>query len=187
MKLDIKILSSNEIDQAIDCFARAIDRDWPNTREEAAGWVNDEFHNFNSIIFGAVFENKIIGTCSLIPLNFVFNKLQNDEREKVENGLKRIGVNFQKAIYIGGLAVEKKYEGRGVATDLFTFVENYAINNGWEFLIGYTARPSVKYNTIKALPIVLSRFHVKELPMPRKIFHLSPVDLEKVWFYKLLK
>lgn len=185
--IEIKVLPSNEIDQAINCFARAIARDWPNTKEEAARWVFDEFHHPDSVIFGAFCEGKIIGVCSLVSLDFILGKLIKSEHELVDNALQELKINLSKTIYIGGLSAEKKYEGQWMAIRLLTFAENYAISEGYETLVACTARPSEKYQKIKALQIALSRAQMKELPLSRKIFHLSPNDLEKVWLYKFLK
>lgn len=185
--IEIKVLPSNEIDQAIDCFARAIARDWPNTKEEAARWVFDEFHHPGSVIFGAFYESKIIGVCSLVLLDFILDKLTKSEHGLISNALQELKINLSKAIYIGGFSVEKKYETRLLATRLFTFAENYAKSRRYETLVAYTARPSEKYQKIKALQIALSRAQMKELPLSHKIFHLSPADLEKVWLYKFLK
>ena len=184
---EVKILSSTEIDQAIECFANAIARDWPNSREEAINWVSDEFHNPDSVIFG-VFneEGKIIGTCSLVSLEFILGKLNENERDLVSNALKEIGVNLSKAIFIGGFAVEEKYEARGVSRQLFTFAENSAINKGCGVLVAHTARSSEKYPKIKVLPIALAKAGMEELTLPTKTFHSSPNDLEKVWLYKYL-
>ena len=183
----VKILSSTEIDQAVECFANAIARDWPNSREEAISWVSDEFHNPDSLIFG-VFdeEGKIIGTCSLVSLEFVLGKLSESEHELVVSALKGLGIDLTKAIFIGGFAVEEKYEGRGVSKQLFTSAENSAINKGCKLLVAHTARSSEKYPKIKVLPIALAKAGMKELTLPTKTFHSSPNDLEKVWVYKYL-
>lgn len=184
----VKILLSNEIDQAIECFANAIDRDWPNSKEEAANWVFDEFHHPDSIIFGAHDKDKLVGVCSLVPLNFVLERVSGSEHQLVLNALNQeLKIDLSKAIYIGGFSVKKEYEGQGMARQLFTFAENFAINKAYEALVAHTARPSEKYQKIQVLPIALSRYKMKELPLPHKIFYSSPDDLEKVWLYKLLK
>ena len=189
---EVKILSSNEIDQAVECFADAIARDWPNSKEEATSWVFDEFHNPDSKILG-VYDNKdnLAGTCSLVPLNFVLERLEKasgDEHELVLNALNQeLKIDLLKAIYVGGFSVKKEYEGQGTARRLFTFAENLAISNEYEALVASTARPSEKYKKIQALQIALSKYKMKELPLPHKIFYPSPDDLEKVWLYKSLK
>jgi GNAT superfamily N-acetyltransferase len=184
---EVKTLSSNEIDQAIECFANAIARDWPNSKEEAADWVFDEFHHPDSIILGVFAEGKIIGTCSLVSLDFILGKLSEGERELVSSALKRLAIDLSKAIYMGGFSVEEKYEARGVGRQLFTSAENSAINKGCEVLVAHTARSSEKYSKIKVLPIALAKFGMKELVLSTITFHLSPNDLEKVWLYKIFE
>lgn len=183
----VKILSSTEIDQAIECFTNAVARDWPNSREEATTWVSDEFHHPGSVILGVFNEGKIIGTCSLVSLDFILGKLSEGERDLVSSALKGLAIDLSKAIYIGGFSVEKKYEGRGVSKQLFTSAENSAINNGCEVLVAHTARSSEKYTKIKVLPLALTKAGMRELVLPAKTFHSSPNNLEKVWLYKFLK
>lgn len=182
----VKILSSTEIDQAIECFANAVARDWPNSKEEAANWISDEFRHPDSIILGVFAEGKIIGTCSLVSLDFILSKLSTSEHELVSTALRGLGVNLAKAVYIGGFSVDEKYEARGVSRQLFTSAENSAINKGCEMLVAHTARSSEKYPKIKVLPIALTKAGMKELTLPSKTFHSSPSDLEKVWLYKFL-
>ena len=185
---EVKILLSNEINQAIECFANAIARDWPNSKEEAADWVFDEFHYPDSIIFGAHDKDKLIGTYSLVPLHFALERVSGSEHQLVLNALNQeLKIDLSKAIYVGGLSVKKEYESQGIARKLFTFAENFAISDGYEALVAHTARPSEKYQKIQALPIALSMYKMRELPLPHKIFYSSPDDLEKVWLYKLLK
>ena len=186
--IEVKILSSNEIDQAIECFANAITRDWPNSKEEAENWVSDEFHNPDSIILGVYDKDNLIGTCSLVPLNFVLERVSRSEHQLVLNALNQeLKTDLSKAIYVGGLSVKKEYEGQGIAQKLFTSAENFAISNGYEALVAHTARPSEKYQKIQAFQIALSRYKMRELPLPHKIFYSSPDDLEKIWLYKVVK
>ncbi len=185
---EVKILSSNEIDEAIEYFATAVARDWPNSKEEAVNWVSDEFHNPDSIILGAYDKDILVGACSLVPLHFVLERTSKSERQSVLIALNQeLKIDLLKAIYIGGLSVKKEYEGKGIAQRLFTSAEHFAISNGYEALVAHTARPSEKYQKIQALPIALSRYEMKELSLPHKIFYSSPDDLEKVWLYKFLK
>jgi len=183
-----KILQPNEIDQAIECFAKAVADDWPNSREEAAGWVSNEFHNPSSTIFGVYDKDNIVGTCSLVPIDFVFEKMSENERQMVLVSLNQeLKIDLTKAIFIGGFSVGQEYEGKGVSWQLFTSAENFAIENNYKALVAHTARPSKKYKKIQSLPIALRKYGMRELPLPNKIFYSSPNDLEKVWLYKLLK
>lgn len=184
---EVKILSSNEINSAIECFANAIVRDWPNSKEEAVNWVSNEFHHPNSIILGAYDKDNLIGTCSLVPINFVFERLNKNEHKLVSNALLKLEIDLAKTIYFGGLSIKEKYEAQGVTTQLFTFARNSAIREGYEVLIAHTARSSEKYQKIKALSLALLKAQMKELTLPYKIFYSSPNDLEKVWLYKFLK
>ena len=188
MNIEIKILLPNEIDQAIKCFATAIARDWPNSEEEATNWVRDEFYNSTSIILGAFIEKRLVGVCSLIDLDFILKSLEVEENNLIIEALaNKLGIDTGKIIYIGGFGVEEKFERIGIGTKLFTFAEKTAINNGYEALLGQTARPSKKYEKIKELDFALSVTQMKELPLAKTIFLPSPNDLEKVWLYKLLK
>ncbi|OHA43494.1 MAG: hypothetical protein A3G03_01335 [Candidatus Taylorbacteria bacterium RIFCSPLOWO2_12_FULL_44_15c] len=185
---EVKILSLNGVDQAIECFADAIARDWPNSKEEATNWVFDEFHNPDSTILGVYDKDNLAGACSLVPLNFVLERTSENEHQLVLVALNQeLKIDLSKAIYVGGFSVKREYEGQGIARQLFTFVDNFAINNGYEAIVAHTARPSEKYQKIQALPIALSRYKMRELLLPHKIFYPSPDDLEKVWLYKLLK
>jgi len=188
---EVKILSSNGIDEAVECFADAIARDWPNSKEEATNWVFDEFHNPDSKILGVYDKDNLAGTCSLVPLNFVLERLEKasvNEHQLVLNALNQeLKIDLLKAIYVGGFSVKKEYEGQGIAWRLFTFAENLAISNEYEALVASTARPSEKYKKIQALHLALSKYKMRELSLPHKIFYPSPDDLEKVWLYELLE
>ena len=186
MNIGIRTLEQNEIDQAVDCFARAIERDWPNNQNEAKNWIYDEFHHFNSIIFGAFLDKELVGVCSLVVFNFVLAKLDKREGTLILEFFKdKFGIDKEKIIYLGGFGVKKKFENLRVATKLFTFAEKTAINNGYKMLGGHTARPSQKYGKIKGLDFALS-MQMKELPLVEKIFLSHPSDLEKVWLYKII-
>src|SRR3989344_4192121 len=182
MNVEIKVLITNEIDEAIECFARAIAQDLPNNKEEAKNWVYDEFHNPDSVIFGAFVENKLIGVCSLVPFNFILEKLGGKESNLIIKALKRQpDIDTSKVIYMGGFGVEEEFKEKGIGTKLFTFAEKLAINKGCKTLLGHTARPSKKYDKIKGLDFALSIIQMKKLPLTETIFLSSPNDLEKVW------
>jgi GNAT superfamily N-acetyltransferase len=186
MNIGIRTLEQNEIDQAVDCFARAIERDWPNNQNEAKNWIYDEFHHINSIIFGAFLGKELVGVCSLVPFDFVLAKLDKKEGTLIPKFLKdKFGIDKEKIIYLGGFGVKEKFENMGVATKLFTFTEKTAINNGYRMLVGHTARPSQKYGKIKGLGFALS-MKMEELPLVEKFFLSLPNDLEKVWLYKII-
>lgn len=189
MDIRVRILSSDEIGQAIDCFVRAISRDWPNTEDEARSWVDDEFHNPNSTIFGAVVDKRLVGVCSLIPFDFILQRLSWREAKLLTGALKkkfRESESETKVIYIGGFGVDKRYEGKGIGGKLLLFAEKTALNRGYRALVAQTARPSKKYK-IKGLAFALLVMQMSELSLAEKIFLPSPRDLEKVWLYKFLK
>jgi GNAT superfamily N-acetyltransferase len=140
----IRVLLPGEINQAVECFSTAIARDWPNSKEEAASWVADEFPHAGSIIFGAYDNDKLVGTCSLVTASYVIERLKKDEKELVIDALQKLEVDLAEAIYIGGFSVEKKYEARGTSSQLFTSAQNFAISKGYTTLIAHTARPSGK-------------------------------------------
>ena len=186
IKVEMKIVPAIEIDFAITSFANAIARDWPNSKDEAKQWVFDEFHNPDSIIIGAYDARKLVGACSLVPQNHIFDKLDKEEKSIVSAFLIGLNVDLSKAIFLGGFYVDKKYESKMVSAQIYTFAEEFANNRGYKALVAHTARPSEKYNKIKALPVALSMAKMKELPVPRKFFYSNPSDLEKVWLYKLI-
>lgn len=186
MNVAVRTLAQDEINQAIDCFARAIARDWPNSQNEAKNWIYDEFHHSDSIVVGGFIDKKLVGVCSLVPFSFVLAKLDKQETDLVLETLKnQLGIDNEKIIYIGGFGVEEKFEKMGVGTKLFTFAEKTAINKGYRVLVGHTADTSEKYKKIKGLTFALS-MEMKELPIASKIFLPHPSDLEKVWLYKIL-
>lgn len=184
--VEIKILSSNKIKAGIECFASAIARDWPNSKKEAKNWIDDEFHNPDSIVFGAFIKNKLIGVCSLVSFNFVLKKMDLWESKLVINTLiNKLGVNAEEMIYMGGFGVKENLEGKGIGTKLFNYAEEIAKNNGLKVLVGHTAGPSRKYDKIKGLSFALS-LGMKKLGLGKTICLSSPRDLEKVWLYKII-
>lgn len=185
--IKIRPLSQHEIDKGISVFSRAIARNWPNTSEEATAWVHDEFYHPSSVILGAFNAQAMIGVCSLVPFDYVLENLEENERKSVKDQLeKTLGANLPKAIFFGGLGVEEKYEGRGIAARLFRFAENFARDRGASLLIAETAEKSGKYPKAGALELLQNRFHMNELALPQRTFFNSPNDLGKIWLYKTI-
>src|SRR3989344_4222698 len=113
---EVKILSLNRVDQAIECFADAIARDWPNSKEEATNWVFDEFHNSDSTILGVYDKDNLAGACSLVPLNFVLERTSENEHQLVLVALNQeLKIDLSKAIYVGGFSVKREYECQRIA------------------------------------------------------------------------
>lgn len=181
-KPQIRILSESELDEGVSLFGESISRQWPNSKEEAVAWVQEEWHRPDSVIFGAFNLDELVGTCSLIPLEYFLGQLNEEERNKVTKSLEEKGLGG-KGLYFGGLAVKEAFEGRGIATELFFNAETVARQSGVSFLVGHTVKSTDAYPDIHSLPLALDKFGMKEL-----LTHVEQgedaLELEKVWVYK---
>ena len=179
-------LEKNELDMAIELFAQAIPRHWPNSAEEARLWVHDEFHHSEAMVIGNFYKGALNAVVCLVPFRFVLLNLPDRERKLVETALASSfpDLKMEEIIHLGGLAVSKEEFGIGWGLLLFKIAEREAQERGYKLQIGHTARQSKKYPSRRILTSLVKRGGWLELPVSEPIYYPNPSDLEKVWAYK---
>ena len=179
-------LEKNELDMAIELFAQAIPRHWPNSAEEARLWVRDEFYHPETMVIGHFYRTVLNSVVCLAPFRFVLSNLPDKERRLVETALtfSFFGLKAEEIIHLGGLAISKEVVGIGWGTLLFKIAEREAQERGYKLRIGHTARPSKKYPSMHILKTIVRWRKWVELPVTEPIYYPNPPDLEKVWSYK---
>lgn len=187
IKHTIRQLEKKELDAAVEVFAQAIPRDWPNTSEEARSWVFDEFHHSDAVLLGYVSDEKIEAVICLLPLTEVLLKVGEKEKRLLMEGLKICcpGVTVDQMIHVGGLAKTATAPKQGLAQLLYVSAHALAQRSGYKVCIGHTARRSEKYPSMMILDTVAKQSGLSEVPTSEKIYYTNPPDLEKVWVHRL--
>jgi len=182
----IRSLERLELDAAIEVFAQAIPRYWPNTSEEARLWVKEEFYHPEAVVIGHFDRTTLDAVVCLTSFEFVLSHLEAQEQALVEAGVAEVAssINPREVVHIGGLAVAQDAVDIGWGMLLFTVAEREAQNRGYKLRIGHTARRSEKYPAMRVLTSLVKWRKWQELPVSEKIYYANPPDLEKVWCYK---
>ncbi len=126
------------------------------------------------------------GIVCLSSFLYVLEHIYPQERRLVEDAISVIspGINYQKIVHVGGLAVTGNLRGIGWGALLFRIAERQARELGYTLSLGHTARRSEKYPSLKILDTLVKWREWRELSVSETIFYPSPPDLEKVWCYK---
>ncbi len=182
----IKYLRKDEVTRAIEVFAGAISRHWPNTVEEARFWVHDEFHHPETVLLGHFGGPTLNAVVCLSSFQFVLSKLADKEQGLIKSALASSFPNLkvEEIVHLGGLAVTKEVVGIGWGTLLFRMAEREAQERDYKLLVGHTARRSEKYPSMHILQSVVKWRKWFELSTAEPIYYSNPSDLEKVWTYK---
>ena len=178
--MKIKILPGQGSFEHVRLFADAIARDWPNTAEEAESWVKEEWNHPSTQVFLAE-ENEIaVGCVFALDFNFVFSHQSEEEQQKLFSATEEKNFSTMENLsFVGGLGVVEDYTELGVATLLLRSVQAWAKQEG-KTLLGHTGRPSKKYFSLKALPLV-NNLGFEEIFPQGSFYYPKPPDLEKVW------
>ncbi|MDD2656823.1 MAG: GNAT family N-acetyltransferase [Patescibacteria group bacterium] len=178
--MKIKRLPGQGSFEHVRLFAEAIARDWPNTVEEAKCWVKEEWNHPSTQVFLAE-ENEIaVGCVFALDFDFVFSHHNEEEQQKLFSATEEKNFSAMENLsFVGGLGVKAGYTAKGVATLLLRSVQAWAKQEN-KFLLGHTGRPSKKYSSLKALPLVLS-LGFEEIFPKGSFYYPNPPDLEKVW------
>lgn len=186
-------LQLDEIILGIDLFARSVVRTWPNTYEEAAGWVKDEFSAVSAILYGAFVNNKLIGLCVGTPYCIIWRSLAKHEQNLLSTTFEYLsytndGIHLSdpsKILHIGGISVDRDYEQQGIASKLFAMVESLAREEGYIALVAHIAGDYISHPqaSIKSL---IEKWGMHKMPIIRLLYYNDPPDLEKLWYYKTL-
>lgn len=181
--IQIEQLGPNKVEEALLFFSQSIPSCWPNTAEEARGWVYNEFLHPKAIILGAINEGTIIGTLCLIPFLSIIERMEASEKEKVTTGIEGLSptVDIKKIIHYGGFSAKSN-----IGKELIGLADKMARTHNFDFVIGHTARPNKKYPQVRVWNFLQHALGVQELLPGCLMRYSSPPDLQKIWMYRYL-
>lgn len=182
----IRRLGKYEISMAIDVFAEAIPRHWPNTVAEARKWVHREFRHPDAVVIGHFDGNLLDAVVCLVPFQVVLLRLPAREQDVIKDALSKVSsaVDIQHVVHVGGLAVSEEAAHKGLGARLFNLAGCEAQERRYTLQVGHIARQSRKYPSLHVLTSIVKRQRWRELPVAEKVFYPKPADLEKVWCFK---
>ena len=80
---ELRVLTLIESKKAVDLFDQRISKQWGIKTGVAKSWILSEFEHSRSVVLGAFVNNALIGSCALVPFDFVFSRLKKFERKKL--------------------------------------------------------------------------------------------------------